>query len=46
MQLCQCDVAVLDAKYIKELADAKAECCVCGDPVENERIEVNGLSEG
>lgn len=28
MQLRQCDVAALDAKYSKELADAKAECCV------------------
>lgn len=45
MQLRQCDVAALDAKYTKELAVAKAECCVCGDPVENERVEVYGLSE-
>lgn len=28
MQLRQCDVAALDTKYSKELADAKAECCV------------------
>ena len=29
MQMRQRDVAALDAKYTKELADAKAETCSC-----------------
>ena len=44
MQMRQRDVAALDAKYTKELADAKAEMMLCGDDVAAGRRRLHNIS--
>ena len=45
MQMCQRDVAALDAKYMKELADAKAENDALRDDVAagRRRLHISSL---
>ena len=44
MQMRQRDVAALDAKYTKELADAKAENDALRDDVGRRRLHISSLS--
>ena len=45
MQMRQRDVAALDAKYTKELADAKAAChALCDDVAAERRLGISSLS--
>ena len=45
MQMRQRDVAALDAKYTKELADAKAENDVCDDAAGRRRLHIKAVCQ-
>ena len=45
MQMRQRDVAALDAKYTKELADAKAEMMLCDDVSHRRRLHIKAVCQ-